>query len=117
MYLSGHEDHDSPSEERSLFASSPSSRNEGLEMSDEEGSNDKPDNDDLQIQSVVGANGLRQFVMLLEWSVNHFTSSIKEKYFKTFRAHFQMLDNISIRLPYMLEKCYYDGLEGVGVYE
>ena len=88
VYPSSHEDHDSPSEERSLSASSPSSRNKGLEMSDEEGSNDEPDNDDLQIQSVVGFDGLRQFVMLLEWSINHFTSSIKEKHFKTFRAHF-----------------------------
>ena len=108
VYLLGHEDHNSPSEERSPSTSSPSSRNEGLEMSDEEGSNDGP-NDDLQIPSVVGPNGLRQFVILLEWSINHFISSIKEKHFKTFRAHFQIPDNISIRLPYMSEKCYYKG--------
>ena len=59
MYPLSHEDHASPSKERSLSASSPSSRNEGLEMSDEEGSNDGPDNDDLQIQSIVGLDGLR----------------------------------------------------------
>ena len=117
VYPSGHEDHDSQSEERSPSASSPSSRNEGLEMSDEEGSNDGPNNNDLPIQSVVGPNGLRQFVMLPEWSVNYFTSSIKEKHFKTFRAHYQIPDNIFVRLPYEPEKCYYDGLEGVGVYE
>ena len=117
VYPSGHEDHDSPSKERSPSTSSPSSRNEGLEMSDEEGSNDGPDNDDLQIQSVVGPDRLRQFVMLPEWSVNNFTSSIKEKHFKTFKAPFQMPDNIFVCLPYMSEKCYYEGLEGVGVYE
>ena len=55
--------------------------------------------------------------MLPEWSVNNFTSSIKEKHFKTFRAYFQIPDNISIRLPYMSEKCYYEGLERVGVYK
>ena len=88
VYPSSQEDHDSQSEERSPSASSPSSRNDGLEMSDEEGSNDGPDNNNLPIQSAVGPDGLRQFVMLLEWSVNHFTSSIKEKHFKTFRAHF-----------------------------
>ena len=49
MYPSGHEDHDSPSEERSPSTSSLSLKNEGLEMSDEEGSNDRPNNDDLQI--------------------------------------------------------------------
>ena len=117
VYPSGHEDHDSLGKERSPSTSSPSSRNEGLEMSDEEGSNDGPDNDDLQIQSVVGPDGLRQFVMLPEWSVNNFTSLIKEKHFKTFRAPFQIPDNISVCLPYMSEKCYYEGLEGVGVYE
>ena len=117
VYPSGHEDHDSQSEERSPSDSSPSSRNEGLEMSDEEGSNDELDNNDLAIQSVVGPDGLRQFVMLPEWSINYFTSSIKEKHCKTFRAHFQIPDNISVRLPYESEKCYYEGLEGVGVYE
>ena len=86
-------------------------------MSDEEGSNDRPGNNDLPIQYVVGPNGLRQFVMLPEWSVNYFTSSIKEKHFKTFRAHYQIPDNIFVRLPYESEKCYYEGLEGVGVYE
>ena len=58
VYPSGHENHDSQSEERSPSTSSPSSRNEGLEMSDEEGSNDGPDNNDLPIQSAVGPDGL-----------------------------------------------------------
>ena len=114
VYPLGHKDHDSPCEERSPSASSPSSRNEGLEMSDEdEGSNDGPNNNDLPIQSIVGLDGLRQFVMLLKWLLNHFTSSIKEKHFKKFRARFQILDNISVHLPYKSEKCYYEGLEGV----
>ena len=117
VYPSSQEDHDSLSEERSPSASSPSSRNDGLEMSDEEGSNDGPDNNNLPIQSAVGPDGLRQFVMLPEWSVNYFTSSIKEKHFKIFRAHYQIPDNISVHLPYESEKCYYEGLEGVEVYE
>ena len=59
VYSLGHEDHDSPSEDRSSSASSPSSRNDDLEMSDEEGSNDEPNNNDLPIQSIVGLNGLK----------------------------------------------------------
>ena len=46
-----------------------------------------------------------------------FTSVIKEKHFNTFRANFQIPDYIPIHLPYVSEKCYYDGVEGVGVYE
>jgi len=48
---------------------------------------------------------------------NDFNSSIKESHFKTLRAKYQILDNIPLCLPYKSEKCYYDGIEGVGVYE
>jgi len=55
--------------------------------------------------------------MLPEWTVHKFTSVIKEKHFSTFRAIFQIPDYISIRLPNVSEKCYYEGVDGVGVYE
>ena len=37
------------------------------------------------IQSVVGPNGLREFIMLPLWTVNDFVSIIKESHFKTLR--------------------------------
>ena len=55
--------------------------------------------------------------MLPEWTVNAFTSTIKEAHFKTLRANYQIPDYIPIRLPYKSEKCYYEGVDGVGVYE
>lgn len=55
--------------------------------------------------------------MLPEWTVNNFVSTIKENYFKTLRENFHILDNIPIYLPYKLEKCYYDGVDYVRVYE
>ena len=55
--------------------------------------------------------------MLLEWTVNDFNSTIKKKHFSTFRANYQIPDNIPTRLPYKSEKCYYEEVEGVGVYE
>ena len=79
----------------------------------EEGSDDG----EKRLTSVVGADGLREFVMLPEWTVNNFTSTIKEVHFKTLRAIYQIPNHIPIRLPYKLEKCYYDGVEDVGVYE
>ena len=115
VYRLGHKDQESPSEERSLFASSLSSTNEDMEMADpDEGSDD---GEEQPIKSVVGADGLKEFVMLPEWTVNDFNSTIKEKHFNTLRANYQIPDNIPIRLPYKLEKCYYEGVEGVGVYE
>ena len=36
---------------------------------------------------------------------------------KTLRAHYQIPDYILIRLPYKSEKCYYEGVDSVGVYE
>ena len=115
VYLSSHKDQESPSEERSPSASSPSSTNEDMEMADPEEAFD--DNEEQQIKSVVGVDGLREFIMLPEWMMNDFNSTIKEKHFSTLRANYQIPDNIPIRLPYKLEKCYYEGVEGVGVYE
>ena len=119
MYPSSHKDLDIPSEERSPLDNSPSSRDdEGLET---EGPEDDfiQDLDDTQppVHSVVGPNGLRKFIMLSIWTVNDFTSTIKETHFKTLRDKFQIADSIPIRLPYKSEKCYYDSVEGVRVYE
>ena len=80
----------------------------------EEGSDD---GEDQRIKSVIGADGLREFIMLPEWTVNAFTSTIKEPHFKTLRANYQISDYIPIRLPYKSEECYYEGVDGVGVYE
>ena len=114
VYPSGHVDQESPGD-KSLSASSLSSTNEDMEMA-------KPvevfdDGEEQTLRSVISANGLREFIMLLEWTVNHFESTIKENHFKTLRENYQIPENISIRLPYKSEKCYFDGVEGVGVYE
>ena len=115
VYLSGYRDPDDLSEERSPSASSPSSKNEDMEVAEpEEGSND---GEDQRIKSVVGADGLREFIMLPEWTVNAFMSTIMEPHFNTLRANYQIPNYIPIRLPYKLEKCYYEGVDGVGVYE
>ena len=75
------------------------------------------DGEEQPVKSVVGADRFREFIMLPKWTVNNFRSTIKEKHFNTLRANFQIPDNIPIRLPYMSERCYYEGVEGVKVYE
>ena len=88
VYPSGYRDQDNLSEERSPSTSSPSSKNEDMEVAEpEEGSDD---GEDQRIKSVIGADGLREFVMLPEWTVNAFTSTIKEPHFKTLRANYQI---------------------------
>ena len=63
LYPSGYKDPDELSE-RTPSATSPSSKNEDMELAEpEEGSDDG----DKGIKSVVGADGLREFVMLPEW--------------------------------------------------
>ena len=99
--------------ERSPSASSPFSKNEDMELAEpKEGSDDS----EKRLKSVVGADGLREFVMLPEWTVNNFTSTIKEVHLKHLGIY-QIPDHIPIRLPYKSEKCYYEGMEVVGVYE
>ena len=75
------------------------------------------DGKEQPIKFVVGANGLREFILLPKWTVNDFRCTIKEKHFNTLRANYQIPDNIPICLPYKSEKCYYEGVEGVEVYE
>ena len=113
LYLTGYRDLDELSE-GSPSAASPSSKNEDTKLAEtKECSNDG----EQRIKSVVGTDGFREFVMLLEWTDNNFTSTIKEAHFKTLRAIYQIPDYIPIRLPYKSEKCYYDGVDDVGVYE
>ena len=114
MYPSGYKDPDDLSE-RSSSVSSPSSKNEDIEVAElEEGSSD---GEGQRIKSVVGTDRLKEFVMLPEWTVNAFTSTINEAHFKTLRANYQIPYYIPIRRPYKSEKCYYEGVDGVGVYE
>ena len=96
LYPSGYKDPDELSE-RTPSATSPSSTNEDMELAEpEEGS----DGGGKGFKSIVGADGLREFVMLPEWTVNNFRSTIKEVHFKTIRAIYQIPDHIPIRLPY-----------------
>ena len=115
VYPSGHKDQESPGKERSSSASSSSSTNEDMEMTKQEKVSD--DGEEQTLKSVVSADGLREFIMLPEWTVNNFMSTIKENHFKTLRDNFQIPDNIPIHLPYKSKKCYYEGVEGVGVYK
>ena len=115
VYPSGHVDQESPSEERSSSTSSSSSTNEDMEMAEPEEVSD--DGKEQALRSVIGANGLREFIMLSEWTMNHFVSTIKENHFKTLKENYQIPENIPIRLPYKSKKCYYDSVGGVGVYE
>ena len=115
VYPSGHVDQESPSEDRSLSASSSSLTNEDTEMAETVEISD--DDEEQTLRSVIRANGLREFIMLPEWTVNNFVSTIKVNHFKTLRENYQIPENIPIHLPHKSEKCYYDGVEGVGIYE
>ena len=55
--------------------------------------------------------------MLPKWTINYFTSTIKEAHLKTLRANYQIPYYIPIHLPYKSKKCYYEGVDDVGVYE
>ena len=49
--------------------------------------------------------------------VNDFISPIKQSHFNTLRDKYQIPIHIPLRLPYKLEKCYYEGVEDVGIYK
>ena len=116
MYSSSHKDPDVSSEERSPSTSS--SRDDDLEIERSEGgSSDCLIDDEPPIQSVIGPDGLKEFILLPLWTVHDFISKIKESHFKTLRDKYQIPVNIPMHLSYKSEKCYYEGLEDVGIYE
>ena len=108
----GQDDPVTSNDERNLSATSPSTRDEDLDMvglkndSNEGLAGAKP-----PIQSVIGPDGLREFIMLPLWTINDFISSIKQTQFNKLREKYQILVHIPIHLPFNSEKCYYKGVD------
>ena len=74
LYPSGYKDPDELSE-RTLSATSPSSTNEDMELAElEKGS----DSGGKGIKLIVGADGLREFVMLPEWTVKYLGPQLRK---------------------------------------
>ena len=118
MFLLDQNDPGTSSEERNPSATSPSKRDKDLDTDRLEGdSTDGLVGVEPPTQSIIGPDGLREFIILPLWMVNDFISTVKESHFKTLREKYQIPDHIPLRLPYKSEKCYYEGVEGVKVYE
>ena len=119
VYLSGQDDPGTSYDEQVPSSNSSSvEKDEDVDVDGLEGDSNK----DLvsaepPSQSIIGPDGLRQFVLLPLWPVKDFKSSIKQKHFDTLREKYQIPVNIPICLPYKSEKCYYRGVNGVGVYK
>ena len=119
VYLSGQDDPGTSYDEQVPSSNSSSvEKDEDVDVDGLEGDSNK----DLvsaepPSQSIIGPDGLRQFILLPLWPVKDFKSSIKQKHFDTLREKYQIPVNIPICLPYKFEKCYYRGVNGVGVYE
>ena len=78
----GQNDPDTSSEERNPSDTSPSTRDEDLDMDRSEGdSTNGLVSAESPTQSVIGLDGLREFIILPLWMVNNFISTIKESYF------------------------------------
>ena len=69
VYSSGHREQDSFGDDRSPSSSSSSSTYEDMEVVDQDEGSDN--GEEQVVRSVVGADGLREFVMLPEWTVNY----------------------------------------------
>ena len=120
VYSLGLDDPDTSFDDRVSSSNSPSA--EGDEDVDVDGSEDDSSEEYIvsaepSSQSVVGPDSLREFIFLPLWTVNGFKSTIKQKHFDTLREKYQIPVNIPICLPYKSEKCYYKGVDDVGVYE
>ena len=91
------------------------------EDDDEEGresEEDGSDGDEEVIESTLRSpRDDRPFILPEEWTINDFLLMMSDKVFKTLRAHFQIPDNIPIRLPGKFEKCYTGKTADVDMYD
>ena len=118
MYLLGQDDLGTSSDERVSSANSPiMEEDDDLDVDGSESDSNKDEdigNDEPPIQSVIGPDGFRQFILLPLWTMNDFNSTIKKKHFETLREKYQIPVGIPICLPFKFEKCYYQNVEDVG---
>ena len=120
VYHLGLDDPDTSSDDQVLSSNSPSVKGDedvNVNGSEDDSSEEYIVSAEPSSQSVVGPDSLREFIFLPLWTVNGFKSTIKQKHFDTLREKYQIPVNIPICLPYKSEKCYYKGVDDVGVYE
>jgi len=90
VFSSSQDDFDTSYDERDPSANSPSMEDEDLDVDRLEGdsNNDDIDIGEPHIQSIIGPDGFREFIMLLLWTINDFNSSIKQQHFNTLREKY-----------------------------
>ena len=119
VYLLGQDNPSTSSKERIPSANSPSTKEDDDLDGDgsESDSNEEIGNDEAPVQSVIGPDGFKEFIMVPLWTINDFNSSIKEHHFNTLREKYQIPVNIPMHLSSKWENFYYKGVEDVDVYE
>ena len=125
VYPSGQDNPNACYTEKVSFANSPSEKeDENLDVdgsesdiSGDSNSEENIKNVESPIRSVVSPDGLRKSILPLMWMFNDFNSTIRRKHFVTLVERYQIPVNIPIRLPFKFEKCYYRGVDDVGVYK
>ena len=84
VFLLSLNDPDTLSDEREPSTTSPSIGDEDMDVDGSEGdlNGDDIDIGEPPIQSIVGPDGFRKFIMLLLWTVNDFNSSVKQTHLR-----------------------------------
>ena len=88
VFPSGQNDPGTSNDERDLSANSPSIEDDDLDANGLEGDSNDDDISEPPIQSVIGPDGFKGFIMLPLWMINDFNSSIKQQHFNTLREKY-----------------------------
>ena len=106
------------SEEDEGVMSNKEDEGEGRESDGDNNDGDKENSDEEALDSTLGApRDDCPFILPKIWTINDFLSMMLEKVFKTLRGHYQILDDIKIRLLGKFEKCYSRKIADVGMYD
>ena len=95
---------------------------EGEKEGELEGENDEDEDESDEGAFVEGSSRspgdghTRPFILSAIWTINDFKPTMTTKIFNNLRDRYQILDNISIRLPGKYEKCYSRKIAEVSMY-
>ena len=98
-------------------------REEKENEEDCEGNDDEDEGEGNERASVGGCSGsprdghTHPFILPTIWTVNDFKPTMTTNIFKNLQDHYQIPDNIPIRLPRKFEKCYSEKTVDIGMYD
>ena len=88
-----------------------------VDEEDGEGEDDEGTNSEGREPEGQADGGARPFIIPVIWTVNVVFPMMTNNIFKNLRDHYQIPENVPVRLPRKFERCYFGKTADVGTYD